>query len=325
MAMDVLYVILVIDAFIIGHIIKQHRLFDPFWNYLIKLFPNKKVVILIVSNVLGCMPIPGRITVAAPILKSYINNKNKLGVFNYLATHHYYFWSPIETSVIIILGGLSLTYGQFLYYIWPLLLVYIVFIVLYTLFVLKYSDINDFTDSLDINKSNYRAIIPPIAFGVCLGLSVVISPIIMFTILAVYYILLTNETISNCWKSINWKLVLFVGVIIIIANLIHENISLPDVDGYAIIGVLGFGFLFSFLMGSSSKYAGIVVAITLVLGIEYLPLVFAIEYAGYYLSPMHKCIPITIGYFQTKVSYFYMYVSIVAICIALTGIMITIL
>jgi hypothetical protein len=60
-----------------------------------------------------------------------------------------------------------------------------------------------------------------------------------------------------------------------------------------------FGFIAAWLMGSSSKFAGLVSILCGMFGVEYFIYFFAIEYAGYLLSPMHKCNAISCGYFNT--------------------------
>lgn len=317
MISNLLYTILLIDAFIIGYLINKFQLFKPMWGFLARIFHNKKLIILLISNILGSMPIPGRIVASAPMLKNYINNKDKLGVFTYLVTHHYYFWSPLEKSIILILGGLSLTYSQFLYYIWPLLLIYVLLIVLYTFIYIKESDINDF----DFSDTNNMSNLPFIFFFITLISSIFISPIITFSILTIYYIIITKETIKNCLLSIKWDIILLLIFIIISATLIKDYVTFPEeLSTINIISILSIGFGFSLLLGSSSRYAGIVVMIMLILdNLYYLPLVFAIEYMGYYLSPFHKCVPIAIGYFKSNVFHFYKHVIIISSSVLIVG------
>jgi hypothetical protein len=64
-----------------------------------------------------------------------------------------------------------------------------------------------------------------------------------------------------------------------------------------IVSVLGF--VASFLLGSSAKYAGIVSLLTSVFGMQYFVLFFTLEYSAYLISPSHKCLPIGQKYFHT--------------------------
>jgi hypothetical protein len=55
-------------------------------------------------------------------------------------------------------------------------------------------------------------------------------------------------------------------------------------------------------MGSSSRFAAVTVLLSSIYGIEHLPWFFAVDLAGYLVSPMHKCAAIEMLYFQTKFS-----------------------
>ena len=61
-------------------------------------------------------------------------------------------------------------------------------------------------------------------------------------------------------------------------------------------------FLGAFALGYSSRFGAITVILTSIYGIEYLPWFFAVDFAGYILSPMHKCVAIGKMYFGTKLS-----------------------
>jgi hypothetical protein len=65
------------------------------------------------------------------------------------------------------------------------------------------------------------------------------------------------------------------------------------------------GFVVSFLMGSSGKFIAVAVLMAQVFGVEYFLWFFAIDFAGYLLSPTHKCVMIGNRYFGTPVSTYY--------------------
>ena len=46
------------------------------------------------------------------------------------------------------------------------------------------------------------------------------------------------------------------------------------------------------------------VILTSLYGLAYLPWFFAVDFAGYILSPMHKCVAIGKMYFGTSLSYY---------------------
>jgi len=65
------------------------------------------------------------------------------------------------------------------------------------------------------------------------------------------------------------------------------------------------GFLGSLALGSSSKFGGFTAIAVSIFGLEYLPLFFAVDYAGYILSPVHKCLAIGKSYFGTPLKKYY--------------------
>jgi hypothetical protein len=58
-------------------------------------------------------------------------------------------------------------------------------------------------------------------------------------------------------------------------------------------------------MGSSGKYAGLVSILVKGFGIHYLTWFLCVEYAGYIISPMHKCLLIGQQYFGTPLKKYY--------------------
>ena len=87
---------------------------------------------MILSAIGGILPIEGRVTVSAGLLDTVAPRKGpgreKLGIVDYLATHHYYLWSPLEKTVILPIAAFGLTYAAWLGMIAPLLIVSLLFI-----------------------------------------------------------------------------------------------------------------------------------------------------------------------------------------------------
>ena len=114
---------------------------------------------------------------------------------------------------------------------------------------------------------------------------------------------------SNSWRKlygyVNGELLWIVaGVIILgnITNFYYDDIELvirQYSDPKHILLVSFLGFMSSFVLGSSAKYASIVSLLTIVFGVEYFVLFFTLEYSGYLISPAHKCLPIGQKYFHT--------------------------
>ena len=105
-------------------------------------------------------------------------------------------------------------------------------------------------------------------------------------------------------KYINWNLLLTVGVIIVLSNIIstYHDYFLGYISYYPNLYISAcLGFLASVALGSSGKFIGITVLLTQLFGIEYFTMFFAVEYAGYLISPIHKCVAIGKMYFGTPI------------------------
>jgi hypothetical protein len=121
--------------------------------------------------------------------------------------------------------------------------------------------------------------------------------------------------------SLNWNIVWQVGLIIIMSNLVAANqpfiASLFLSSSIAQACVVSF--LLSFMLGSSSKYAGMIVILVNIYGMAYLPLILAVEFTGYLMSPIHKCVFITLQTFDTSAKLFYAKTFVLGILLIATG------
>ena len=267
---------------------------------------SKRMVVFLVSLFGGILPIPGRVALSASMLNSIapIDNKKrkKFGIIDYLATHHYYLWSPLEKTVIIPMAVLGLTYLQFMSYIWPLLLISGLYISYYIL------SLND--DEIDIeikddpiDWKNVTNVVLPFLGTIIISCftNYYFGAFVVFTLYLVVY--------SNSWKKllgyVNWELIWIVSLVIILGNLVGSYYDVIEtyIKQYNkpehILIVAMISFLSSFMLGSSAKYASIVSLLTSVFGMHYFVLFFTLEYSAYLISPSHKCLPIGQKYFHT--------------------------
>lgn len=274
---------------------KKTQVFTPVYRFVAKKIKSKRAVIAILSTLSGVLPINGRSSVSAGALDTLAphgdNNKKQranYGIIDYLSTHHYYFWSPLEATVLVPMAALGITYKQFMGRIWPLLITAVVVILYYIFRVLKEEDID-------------------ISF--------------------------TNEKQTVSWRQDRKQIfsyvrtLVFVFVVIVLGNLAKANADLMNSlvtfahdRNLLVLTAIG-GFLASFALGSSAKFAGITALSTSIFGIQYLPLFFAIDYAGYMLSPSHKCLSITKSYFGTPVKDHYRAVLALVIPVICVGIL----
>jgi hypothetical protein len=356
---------ILISAMIIGGIFKSNNVFTPLFTAIMRLTKSKRLSLLLVSVFSGILPVEGRTTISAPILDSLVHkpkregvdkpcctlgfnavhvledvrNKDsraKMGILDYISTHHYYLWSPIEKSVIIIMAGLGLTYLEFMTYTIIPLLVYIAFLIMFVFTYIKDSDLGTLVHKLPV-KYTKLDLCGSLPFLTGIVVSFFYSPAIVFPIVAAVYAFVYRPSLKLVRDSINWKTIAIVAGVILMANVIrsmdfnieqvYRQLEVSDVLDKSMLTtalIMAAG-AFAFMLGSSSKYAGITVAVVLILGMYALPIVLMVEYAAYLLSPAHKCLAISASYFKTKISTFYIFIGSLASLMILAGVVTTIL
>ena len=248
---------------------KKTNFFMPFYRFIARNVNSKRAVVAIISAIAGVLPIEGRVTVSAGFLDTIAPNNNKrrlYGIIDYLSTHHYYFWSPLEKTVILPIAVLGVGYWGFIELMWPLIATCLIVGLFYIFFVLKEEDV-----AIDLDKSHSHEH--------------------------------THEV-----KWFDWRILAAVTGVIILGNFIkgfdQEMLDIVRNNGSLAVATI-LSFLFSFAMGSSGKYAGFVSLLSVVFGPQYLPMFAAIDYAGYMLSPTHKCFAVGKMYFDTPTKEFY--------------------
>lgn len=280
------FIFFVIAIMVLTNFVKARGYFIPFYSFLEKRIKSKRLLVALVSAVSGILPIPGRTIVSAGALDTLApddERRKNYGLINYLSTHHYYLWSPLEATVLIPLSVLGISYFKFISIIAPLLITLLLITVYYIFFVLKESDV--IVGKLQHTKEKFDIL-----------------------------------------KSIKWDVVFFVGLVIVVGNFLkmYSDVIVDTAMRYnsSIFFAGAIAFITSFILGSSSKFAGITTLLVSVLGIGYLPLLFALGYAGYLISPTHKCLVITKTYFGLDMS-FYRALSIISIALITVGYLLT--
>ena len=309
---------LIIFVMMIAGMIKENNLFSDVFAFLKRSLKSNRAIVALFSALTGVLPIKGRVTVSAGLLDTLApkdkKKREKFGPIDFMSSHHYYFWSPIEKTVILPMAAFGLSYTAFLGIMWPLIAATFVYIIWYLVYMVKDTDIALAETKKKIKVSRITRYVFPYIMGV----SAVIAGVNFlwaFGLLTLYYIIVT-QTFN--WKKllgyVDWKIIAWVAVIIILANTtrlytgeIKDFIGNTGIDmnspvGFGAISLLAFGF--AWVLGSSSRFGAIMVILTSLYGIQYLPWFFAVDFAGYILSPMHKCVAIGKMYFGTKLSYY---------------------
>ena len=319
---------------------KEYALFAPAFAYVRNTFRSNKFVVVLLSAIGGILPIEGRVTVSAGLLDTVAPKdgpgREKLGIVDYLSTHHYYMWSPLEKTVILPIAAFGLSYSAFIGLVAPLLIVSILFISLYI-----WTQVKD--EELVITPGNFklsavlRNVLPMfIALGVYIWAGGESHVFAIFGLLTLYYIIITQQwSPKKLLGYIRWDVLAWVGAVIILGNYFKSYngefltmIKGIGLDPHTFVGMLVIsviGFVISFLMGSSGKFIAVAVLMAQVFGVEYFLWFFAIDFTGYLLSPTHKCVMIGNRYFGTSIPTYYKALGTWALLLLATSATITFL
>ena len=314
-----IYLLLIVFVMMIAGMVKEHGLFRDVFCFFEQNLKSKKAVVAVVSALTGLLPIKGRVTVSAGMLETLAPDKGccgreKFGPIDYVSTHHYYFWSPLEKTVILPMAAFGLTYVQWFGIIWPLLAASIAFILAYLVWGVKESDVELGDCGTEVKVSRITRYVFPYIAGVG-AIIAGIDFIWAFGSLTLYYMICTTTfDFKKLFGYVDWKLIGWVALIIVLANVAVQNtdaiksglesagLDINTWSGFTLLSLMSFGGAFA--LGSSSRFGALTVLMTSIYGLEYLPWFFAVDFVGYLISPMHKCVAIGMLYFGTKLRYY---------------------
>lgn len=295
------FLILLASVMALSFAAKKTQIFMPFYGWIAKKVKSKRAVVALISLFSGVLPISGRVAVSAGALDTIapedVKKRKNYGIIDYLSTHHFYFWSPLEATVLLPMAALSISYWELMSRVSPLLATAAVVILFYIFKVLKEEDIEINVPEKPLKKKDKEPW------------------------------QLEADAKRDRKQLLDYARVLvFTAIVIVLSNIVKANIE--TINGWLeeahrnnlILLVAVAGFLGSFALGSSSKFAGFVVLSVGVFGVETLPLFFAVDYAGYMLSPAHKCLVVGKSYFRTPLKDYYKAVFALVIPVVLMGI-----
>ena len=330
------YLLYLIGVMVSAGIIKEKEYFNDLFNIVVSKIKSKRLIITLTSLVTGILPIPGRVTVSAGILSTLApddpKSRSKFGIIDYLATHHYYLWSPLEKTVIVPMAALGLSYAEMLSYTGGLLAITVFYIGWYIFGKMSEDDIvlNIVPEPINWNRLVFGALPLFITIGALVGGA---THWVVFMALTLYYIIYSkSNSIVKLNSYINWSLVSVLALVIVVSNIVGSNYSeiktflesssvldMNTMIGFITISTLAYAS--SFMLGSSGKYAGIIALLASIYGIEYLTWFIALEFSAYLISPTHKCTHIGRMYFGTPMKKYYAVVSLwTAIMIGYAGV-----
>ena len=311
-----------ISIMIIVGVFKTNHTLDGVYSLARKYITNTRLFVFIASTIYGILPVPGRIGIATGMFDTCTDktsDRKDLGVLAYLSTHHYYLWSPIEKSVIIVLASTGLGYFEFLKLMSPYIAVMLVMIMYYTFFVMKPPKL------VDMSRGRGSIIDPMLLFtGVGSCCTGVVDVRVFFPLYALYTIIKYRP--KNIHKFIDWKLIGVAALVITASTYIKSHtddilniLSIINTQ-YGLHVALIASFLAALVLGSSSKFAAITSMMVAVYGVMYLPIFYIFDFCGYLLSPAHKCVHIGKLFFRTKLVAFYKVVGIITLILILISI-----
>lgn len=329
---DEIYLFVLGAIMIVSGIIKDNGIFTDIYGYLKSKFKSNRVVISILSFISGILPIEGRATVSAGILDTATSNCNcighekdnnesrkKLGIVDFLTTHHFYMWSPLEKPVILPMAAFSIGYAAWLGLMWPLIAVSAIFIGAYIWFGVKEEEVQ-IVEQTKFNTFNFIKNVVPflcaIVGYILLGGEGPMPVFTVFGLLTAYYIIITQTfSLKKLNSYINWTTLAIIGVVFFLSGYMQEHrdwiehtVKSIGVNMHSLWGVVlisAITFIASFSMGSDGKFAALTVLMATIFGKEYLLWFFALDYVGYLTSPLHECVLLGKRYFGTSLWTYY--------------------
>ena len=310
------YLFLIVFVMMIAGMIKDNNLFSDVFTFLKRSIKSNRAIVAMFSALTGILPIKGRVTVSAGLLDTMApknkKSREKFGPIDFMSTHHYYFWSPLEKTVILPMAAFGLSYGAFIGIIWPLLAMTVVYVLSYLVFAVKDKDIALKNSKQKIKISRITRYVLPYLLGVA-AIIAGVNFLWAFGLLTAYYMIVTQTfDFKKLIGYVDWKIVAWVAGIIFLSNVVRthtgeinsflQSTGLDITTTFGFIAISLLSFLGAFALGSSSRFGAITVLLTSIYGMEYLPWFFAVDFAGYVMSPMHKCVAIGKMYFGTKLS-----------------------
>jgi|TARA_B110000211_G_scaffold209909_1_gene247581 hypothetical protein len=310
------YLFLIIFVMMIAGMIKDNNLFSDVFTFLKRSIKSNRAIVAMFSALTGILPIKGRVTVSAGLLDTMApknkKSREKFGPIDFMSTHHYYFWSPLEKTVILPMAAFGLSYGAFIGIIWPLLAMTVVYVLSYLIFAVKDKDIALKNSKEKIKISRITRYVLPYLLGVT-AIIAGVNFLWAFGLLTAYYMVVTQTfDFKKLIGYVDWKIVAWVAGIIFLSNVVRthtgeinsflQSTGLDITTAFGFIAITLLSFIGAFVLGSSSRFGAITVLLTSIYGIEFLPWFFAVDFAGYIMSPMHKCVAIGKMYFGTKLS-----------------------
>ena len=306
-----LYMGYIFGIMILGGFIREHSALEDVYSLAKKYVKDNRVLVIITSLLGGILPIPGRVALSAPLLDAIAppdkERRSAFGVIDYLSVHHYYWWSPLEKTVVLPMAVMGVSYSTFLgYTIIPLAIT-----LAYTWwYIFTKVPAASVVPNLEyVRDFNWRRAITgwaPLIATVILLLNTgkAGAPFFFpwFLAMSIYYSIVYKD-----WKWGRWldgKFAIIATIVLAFGGIVGQikepvmaylKAATPDM----LIPASLVAMVAAYIMGSSGKYAGMTSVLVSIFGPQYLVWFLCTEYSGYLVSPAHKCLMIGQQYFGT--------------------------
>ena len=328
-----LYMGYIFGIMILGGFIREHSALEDVYSLAKKYVKDNRVLVIITSLLGGILPIPGRVALSAPLLDAIAppdkERRSAFGVIDYLSVHHYYWWSPLEKTVVLPMAVMGVSYSTFLgYTIIPLAIT-----LAYTWwYIFTKVPAASVVPNLEyVRDFNWRRAITgwaPLIATVILLLNTgkAGAPFFFpwFLAMSIYYSIVYKD-----WKWGRWldgKFAIIATIVLAFGGIVGQikepvmaylKAATPDM----LIPASLVAMVAAYIMGSSGKYAGMTSVLVSIFGPQYLVWFLCTEYSGYLVSPAHKCLMIGQQYFGTPLKKYMVVLSrLCAILIAYAAI-----
>lgn len=280
------FIIVVFLVYVVCEMYKHNNILGIIDN----IFKNARFSNIVTILTTGFLPIPGRIIMCTSLIDTANGKVDKnTATAAYIGTHHFYLWSPIEKSVLVIMSGLSISYIEFLYAITAPLIVYVIYMV----WLLKGIDIVRTTQKYTYRFKDLLSIV--LLSVTLISMTLTTGYMLCSLLLSVYvlYLCMLYDGIMTCLKRVKYGTLLLISLILFASDYLKALYNILEFNPTHLFYSLAISFIASYMLGSSSKFSSICLLMVSVFGVEYLCLFYTIDFCGYMLSPMHKCRVIT--------------------------------
>lgn len=318
-ALEPIFILLCV--MVIAGVFKERGAMASVYGLLKERIKSKIALVALLSLIFGVVPITTRIGFTCGMLDAVQDkskNNQKMGTIAYLASHHYYLWSPLEKSIIITCGVLGISYMSFMQVMLIPALIAMVFSIVYIFASVTEEEIY-LTEAREVSKGN---IIDIALLFVAICAAMFVSPVIAFGVYA-GYLVLRYKAFDKAW--IDWK-ILAITAVVVASGMVFDQFNKAAVGflsdsakTYGLIVAVFGAYILSFIMGSSAKFAAVTGMLTKVFGMHLLPLFYLVDYAGYLISPNHKCVAIGKLYFKTPVGMYFMPIVLLSLILIAYG------